>query len=177
MITDNIYIKEHPYTYEYPAQDRHERSKKFYQSLLRDPRVKFLDRKLNTKNILSLSQVKYIASICGSVSWEAIRIGKPCIIFGWAWFASCKSCYSVDSKKSLKKALDQIDLSDNKKVKNDLNDFLNEETNRYLYGVGTRSAFSYINTTESEYQKYIENISKGIVNSLKESKKKVNYEE
>ncbi len=163
-----IFIKEHPFTYEYPAQDRHERSKKFYKQLLRDPRVSFLNRKIESKELIN--KAKYIISICGSVSWEALRIGKPSIVFGWAWFSKCKSIYSVDSTESLKDAFAQINKSNQQKVQNDFDEFIKIIKSESIYGVAVRNAFTYIDINGQEYNQFINNISNGIIKSLEKSK-------
>ena len=160
-----IYIKEHPYIYENPAQDRHERSLNFYKQLLRDPRVKFLPRKMNSIEIIS--KAKYITSICGSVSWEALRIGKPCIVFGWAWFSSCKSCFSVDSVSSLKQAIKKIDKTTSKQVESNVETFLKELKGRMIYGAACRDALPFVKK-DFRFKDAINNLSKGIALSFLE---------
>ena len=160
-----IYIKEHPYIYENPAQDRHERSKKFYKQLLRDPRVKFLSRRMNSNEIIT--KAKYITSVCGSVSWEALRIGKPSIVFGRAWFSSCKSCYSVDSVSSLKEAIKKIDATTYEEVQSNLETFVKKLKGRLIYGAASRDALSCVNNN-FRYNDAINNIANGIANSFGE---------
>tara|TARA_A100001388_G_C28747096_1_gene490097 strand:+ start:83 stop:1594 length:1512 start_codon:yes stop_codon:yes gene_type:complete len=167
----NIYIKEHPHMYEYPAQDRHERSKYFYKQLLRDKRVKFLDQNMNTNTIIK--NVKYICSICGSVSWETLKLGKPCIIFGWAWFSDCKSCYSVDSPKSFLSALEKINKKTKSNVSNDLKAFIERLKKRLIYGAALRNAFDYLGESY-RYQDGLINISEAIKLSFMSKKKSIN---
>ena len=158
-----IYIKEHPHMYEYAAQDRHERSKKFYKQLLRDPRVKFLSRRMNSNKIIT--KAKYITSVCGSVSWEALRLGKPCIVFGWAWYSSCKSCFSVDSVSSLKQAIKDIDLITSKQVQSNVEAFIREMEGRLIYGAAVRDVLQYLKN-DFRYNDAINNMANGIALSF-----------
>jgi hypothetical protein len=138
----NLYVKEHPFMFEALAQDKHERSVGFYKHMLRDPRVRFLKRSANSKEIVN--RAGYIASTVGSISWEAMREGKPCITFGWAWFSSCKSCFVVDSVASLKAALASAAAKSRADVLADVKEFLSQLQNRLIYGASCRPALQYL---------------------------------
>ena len=155
----NIYIKEHPHMYTSPAQDRHDRSVYFYKRLLRDKRVKFLNKNINSNQIIN--KAKYICSTCGSVSWEALKLGKPCIIFGWAWFSDCKSAYSVDSAESFLKAIKQIRNTNKNNVDSNVKEFIERLKKRLIYGVAYDRALSYVGK-DYQYNDGIKNISKAI---------------
>jgi len=138
----NVYVKEHPFMFEALAQDKHERSVDFYKHMLRDPRVRFLKRSVSSKEILNMAG--YIASTVGSISWEAMREGKPCITFGWAWFSSCKSCFVVDSAASLKAAFASAAAKSRADVLADVGEFLSQLQDRLIYGASCRPALQYL---------------------------------
>ena len=155
----NVYVKEHPFMFESPAQERHERSVEFYSHMLKDPRVRFVKRSVNSN--LLMSKAGYVTSVCGSVSWEAIRAGKPCIVFGWAWYSACRSCFSVDSVASLKAAFLDAAGKSKEEVFKDLNDFLAELEPRIIYAAANRPALSYLGNDYS-YGKDVVNLSRAI---------------
>ena len=163
-----IYIKEHPDMFTTPAQDRHERSEYFYKELLRDKRVKFIDKSVSSN--LIINNAKYICSTCGSVSWEALKLGKACIIFGWAWFSDCDSCYSVDSAASFAEAIDKINKTNKTKVNKDVKQFIGMLEKRLIYGAADINALQYLKK-DYRYNDGIKNLSKAIKESFKNSYK------
>ena len=164
-----IYIKEHPHIYTSPAEDRHERSEYFYREILRDKRVKFLDMNLNTN--LIIKNAKFICSTCGSVSWEALKLGKSCIVFGRAWFSDCKSCYSVDSSESFLKAINQIKKATKNKVKKDVKEYLEMLEKRLIYGAANTVGLKQLNKKNYRYSDGVHNIAKAIKESFKKDYK------
>ena len=155
----NVYVKEHPFMFEALAQDRHERTVEFYAHMLKDPRVRFVKRSVNSK--LLMKNAKFVASTVGSISWESMRAGKPCVIFGWAWFSSCESCFSVDSVESLKSAFKVASIKSRDNVLADVRDFLDKLKNRLIYAAGCRPALNYLSEDYS-YDKSVVNLSSAI---------------
>lgn len=155
----NVYVKEHPFMFEALAQDRHERSVAFYAHMLKDPRVRFVKRSVNSK--ILIKNAKFVASIVGSISWEAMRAGKPCITFGWAWFSSCESCFTVDSVESLKNAFEVASIKSRDNVLADVRKFLDKFKKRLIYAAGCRPALHYLGEDYS-YDKAVANLSRAI---------------
>lgn len=137
-----VWVKEHPFMFDMFAQDKHERSVKFYEYLLKDSRVRFIDRSVTSRTLLEKGVI--FASTNGTVSWEAMRIGKPCIIFGWSWFSQCKSCFVVDSVDSLKAAFAAAARKTPVEILADLDEFLAEFENRLIHAVPWRYALDYV---------------------------------
>lgn len=158
-----VYVKEHPFMFDQSAQDRHERSVEFYEHMLRDPRVRFVKKTVSSQEVMK--KVKYVASANGSISWEAMRSGKPCIIFGWAWFASCQSCFVVDSVASLKNAFDAIPKKDSGEVAKDVNNFLEELAKRLIFAAAYRFSLDYAEDGLA-YDVSVANLSKAIAISI-----------
>ncbi len=124
------------------AQDRHERSIKFYKHLLKDPRVRFINRSVPTRTLLEKGVI--FASTNGTISWEAMRIGKPCIIFGWSWFSDCASCFVVDSVDGLRTAFSAAMRKTQSEVLADLDEFLVFFERRLIHSVPWRFALDYV---------------------------------
>lgn len=69
---------------ENPKQGAYMRGPLFFHRLTRIPNVTFLPSWANT-HVLT-DKARFVATITGTVGWEAIRQGKPALVFGKAWF-------------------------------------------------------------------------------------------
>ena len=76
----SIYIKENP------KQTGRMRSSVFFHRLLRIPNVKVLPSYANTYELIDHSL--FVATITGTVGWEAICRGKNALTFGLCWYRS-----------------------------------------------------------------------------------------
>ena len=74
----SIYIKENP------KQTGRMRSSIFFRRLLRIPNVKVLPSYVNTYDLIDKSL--FVATITGTVGWEAICRGKNVLTFGLCWY-------------------------------------------------------------------------------------------
>lgn len=72
-----IYVKENP------KQDGRYRRPLFYHRLRRIPQVRMMPSHANTHDLTGGSD--YVATISGTVAWEAILMGKPALVFGDTW--------------------------------------------------------------------------------------------
>lgn len=154
-----VYVKEHPYTFDQFSQDRHERSVEFYKYMLRDPRVHFVKKSFSGQELMR--KAKYVASSNGSISWETMRGGNPCIIFGWAWFAPCRSCYVVDSVASLKDAFDVSAKKGSSEVAEDVNKFLDDFVKRVIFATPNRTLLGFVGSN-FDYDGSVANLSNAI---------------
>ena len=173
-----LFVKEHPFMFgnaENIGQDKHERSVAFYAHMLKDPRVRFVKRSVSSGVLIENAGL--VASICGSVTWEAMRVGKPSLIFGWAWFAECKSCFSVDSVESVSQAISAALAKRSETVLADVDEFINQFKKRLIYGASCRPALSYLGS-DYKYDKGVRNIARAIrvtIGSSKQQKFSTDY--
>lgn len=72
-----IYVKENP------KQDGRYRRPLFYHRLRRIPQVRMMPSHANT-NALTRAAL-YVATVSGTVAWEALLFGKPALVFGQTW--------------------------------------------------------------------------------------------
>lgn len=159
----NVFVKEHPCMFEQFAQDKHERSVEFYAHMLKDPRVHFVKRTVKSQALID--NARLVASTNGTISVEAMRSGKPCIIFGWVWFSGCQSCFSVDSVGSLKDAFAAASKKSPDEVKADFQRFLEAFEKRAIYAVNYRSNFNYVGDNFC-FDKSMSNLSKAIATAI-----------
>ena len=75
-----IYVKENP------KQSGHMRSANFMKRLLSIKNVRFLPSYIDTTTLIDNSE--FVATITGTVGWEAMRKGKNVLVFGFAWYRS-----------------------------------------------------------------------------------------
>ena len=75
-----IYVKENP------LQTGAMRGPKFFNRLDRIPNLKFLPSYANTHELTDRSE--FVATVTGTVGWEAIRKGKIALVFGRVWYCS-----------------------------------------------------------------------------------------
>lgn len=73
-----IFVKENP------KQGAYMRGPLFFHRLKRIPNVTFLPSSANTYELTR--KARFVATITGTVGWEAIRQGKPALVFGKAWY-------------------------------------------------------------------------------------------
>ena len=71
---------------ENPRQGAYARGPMFFHRLSRIPGVEFVPSNTNTHALSKNAQ--FVASVSGTVGWEAIRQGTPAMVFGAAWYGS-----------------------------------------------------------------------------------------
>lgn len=71
---------------ENPKQGAYMRGPMFFHRLKRISNVHFLPSHANTHALTA--NAAFVATITGTVGWEAVRIGKPALTFGQAWYRS-----------------------------------------------------------------------------------------
>jgi hypothetical protein len=73
-----IYVKENP-----KQLDGH-RGSYFFKRLSLIPNIRYISKDINSFDLIENSQ--FVATITGTVGWEAIQHGKVCVVFGKAWY-------------------------------------------------------------------------------------------
>jgi hypothetical protein len=82
-----IYVKEHPAQFQFHGEGQTSRSRGFYDDLLKFPNVRLIPFQADSFSLIS--EAKAIATISGTVGWEAMVRRKPVLIFGLSWY----ECY------------------------------------------------------------------------------------
>lgn len=101
-----IYIKENPIQFHNDYKIEVKRSKGFYDKILALGNTVFVSLNANPFFLIDNSQV--VASVAGTVGWEAVVRGKPAFVFGNAWYKNCEGVFYTPSFEKCKKAVTQI---------------------------------------------------------------------
>ena len=79
-----------------PKQDSRKRSAAFFDQLDRIPNVVLVNSQTESWELIKRSIAT--ATICGTAGWEALRIGKPVIVFGYAFWNRLPGAYRIDDQ-------------------------------------------------------------------------------
>ena len=101
-----IYIKEHPNQFMSHMQGHTKRIKRFYDDLIKNPRVKFVPLKMDSFTLIKNSIA--VSTVTGSVGWESVVRKKPVIIFGVIWYECMRGVLRVKDDESASKIYDFI---------------------------------------------------------------------
>ena len=85
-----IYIKENP------KQTYYKRSKKFFDRIRTIKKVHIVNPDTNTYDLIKHS--KFVATITGTVGWEAITGGKNVLVFASAWYRTLPGVFEYSNK-------------------------------------------------------------------------------
>ncbi len=85
-----IYVKENP------KQGAYSRGPLFFHRLNRIPSVVFMPSFANTNTLIA--HCEGVATITGTVGWEAVRKGKKAIVFGKTWYSSFPGVFRWSNK-------------------------------------------------------------------------------
>ena len=102
-----IYVKEHPGQYlEKGYYGYIGRSMQFYKRIMSIKNVKFIPINSDHFDILDNSQC--VATITGTIGWEAVVRGKPVLVFGEAWYQDAPYVFRVKKQHDCENALQKI---------------------------------------------------------------------
>lgn len=97
-----IYVKENPKQATYFM-----RGPWFYKRLKGLKNVKVVPSQTDTYSLLD--KCKFVATITGTVGWEAITGGKKVVVFGWGtWYRTLPGCFMFDENFDINAVLDYV---------------------------------------------------------------------
>lgn len=101
-----IYVKEHPNQYMSHREGHMKRIKRFYDDLLKNPRVRFVPFEIDSFSLIKYSLA--VSTVTGTVGWESVLRKKPVIIFGLIWYECMRGVLRVKDEESAAKIYEFI---------------------------------------------------------------------
>lgn len=114
----SLFVKEHH------IQNHYQRDEMFFKRLKYLKNIQFLDRNYSTKKILE--SVDFVATCSGTIGFEALILGKKCLLFGQSWYSKLHGVLVIKKNTS-----DQEILN-----------FLNEKFNYEKFYISLQSLYS-----------------------------------
>lgn len=102
-----IYVKEHPQQFQSHMVGEKSRIEEYYRYLSNLPRVKMMPLEINSYELMKNAVA--VATVTGTVGWEAVMHRKPVIIFGIIWYEKMPGVLRVSDSASSAKIKDFID--------------------------------------------------------------------
>lgn len=93
-----VYVKEHPQQFMLHMLGHTSRIKCFYDDLKATKRVKLIP--LNIDSYSLMRNAKAVATVTGTIGWEAIMHRLPVIVFGMIWYEKAPGVLRVGGDKS-----------------------------------------------------------------------------
>lgn len=108
----NLYVKEHPsqFVLDYTRYGELYRSKEFYRKITKFPNTYLIPMNTDVFNIIDRSSA--VASVTGTICWEAAIRGKYALNFGHSWFKGCEGILDIFNNQDLENALRILQLGE-----------------------------------------------------------------
>lgn len=101
-----VYVKEHPTQFHNQMIGHTSRYKEFYTDLTKLRRVRFMPLERTTFSIMK--DAKAVATVIGTVGWEAVMNHIPVVMFGLFWYENMPGVLRVTDSKSAQNILQFI---------------------------------------------------------------------
>ncbi len=110
LIPENwmLYLKEHPAQFDasWAFRAHSARMEYFYDDLVALDNVALLPTSFSSYDLIDQSMA--VATVTGSVGWQAVIRGKPVIAFGYPWYQGCEAVFQVNSEQKCFEAIEQL---------------------------------------------------------------------
>ena len=149
-----IIVKEHPSIFRYVKKNvTLYRSAQYYASIKNIPKVELVDFTHDSFGLIDASAC--IATLTGTIGFEGVLRGKPCLVFGQASYVGCEGVNKVASYRELKQAFDEL-IESNFHV--DKNKVLEFATRAISNTVRSKTNRDYDKFDEEQHLDFITNI-------------------
>ncbi len=102
-----VYVKEHPNQFNVKkVPNRHYRDKLFYDCLEQMENVEMVPLEIDSEILIEKS--KMVATLTGTLGWEAITRSIPALVFGYTYYMACKVVRKVECVTSCKDAISEL---------------------------------------------------------------------
>lgn len=101
-----VLVKEHNWQLQPFSRGQSSRDEVFYRDLVSIPGVKLVPMSMPSFELIDGASA--VATVAGSVGWEAINRGKPALVFGEAWYQYCDGVYRIVDIHDCRHAIQRI---------------------------------------------------------------------
>jgi hypothetical protein len=101
-----LYVKEHPWQLQPYGRGELQRSEGYYAATAQYANVRLLPADAPTP--LLIDGARAVATVTGSVGWQAMCRGVPALVFGEAWYRLCDGAFRVRGESDAHHALAAI---------------------------------------------------------------------
>jgi hypothetical protein len=102
-----VYVKEHPSQFYPPFCGERGRHADFYRDVSRIPNVALASLSMSSFDLIDCARA--VATVTGTVGWEAVIRGTPALVFGSPWYRYCEGVAYVPTRAALSGALARIE--------------------------------------------------------------------
>lgn len=102
-----LFVKEHPWQLQSFGRGEVQRTEEFYAFISANPNVVLLPRDAATATLVRGARA--VATVTGSVGWDALCSGVPVLLFGAAWYRDCAGVFNIAGRADVTAALDAIE--------------------------------------------------------------------
>ena len=151
-----VYVKEHPNQFNVrKVPNRHYRDKLFYECVEKLRNTELVPLEIDSLDLIQ--NAKLVATLTGTLGWEAITKNIPVLVFGNTYYMGCRASRKVNSTDSCKRAIDELIRYTNKQFELDIYRYLAYYyENRWLIHASNWQSSTKINSLS--YKDQIENI-------------------
>lgn len=104
-----LFVKEHPSQFSSDSKGERGRHTYDYKDINTLDNTVLVD--IESDSFELIDNAETTATVTGTAGWESVVRGKPCIIFGNAWYRPCPGVHYVTTKKEVKDAIQNIQQS------------------------------------------------------------------
>lgn len=103
-----LYVKEHPsqFVSSYSRYGENFRNERYYKRILKNGKTRLLSLSEDTFEVID--KAKAVASVGGTICWEAAARGTPALNFGKAWYSGCEGIFDVTDVDNLRVAMREL---------------------------------------------------------------------
>jgi hypothetical protein len=101
-----VYVKEHPYQFFEASIGERGRSVELYDELAALPNVRLVPFSQSPFDLID--HARAVATVSGTAGIEAVLRGRPCLVFGYAWYRGCDGVFYTPSLAACQDAIDAI---------------------------------------------------------------------
>jgi hypothetical protein len=157
-----LFVKENPRQFDKKVnvlKGRHFRDRTDYNDILRLPNVEIISQRIPTKDLIANAQI--VSTLSGSIGWEALRAGKPVIIFANAWYAACRSVFKISGIAEAKSAISECQRITPQAVELDILRYLAYMKDKFC--IGNMGDGAYIKAATLPYEQHVKSLADRIM--------------